>query len=84
MKDVYISVADLTTYMQEKYFKDKDMVSIDDIMYAFEDLDSEYEKLKEEYEDFKNEVEENWRPISPSEMYGIDDQDFLDERIVGR
>ena len=84
MKDVYISVADIPTYMQEKYFKNKDMISIDDILWAFEDLDSDYENLKEEYEDFKKDVEDNYRVLSPSEMYGIDDQDFLDERIVGR
>ena len=59
-------------------------ISIDDILWAFEDLDSDYENLKEEYEDFKKDVEDNYRVLSPSEMYGIDDQDFLDERIVGR
>lgn len=84
MKDVYISVADLPTYIEEKFFKNKDMISIDDLAWALEDLYDDYEKLQEEYDDFKKDVEDNYRVLSPSEMYGIDDQDFLDERIIGR
>lgn len=43
----------------------------------YSDLYDEYEHLKEELEDLKQDLEDNYKPISASEMYDIDDEDFM-------
>ena len=44
----------------------------------YSDLYYEYERLQEEFEDFKQEVEDNYKPISKAEMYGVTDKDFIE------
>lgn len=68
MENVYISVAELSSWMQEKYFKDKDMISIEDLLWEFENLDSEYDHMKEEFEDFKSDVEDNYKFVGMEEQ----------------
>ena len=48
MNNVYISTNELTEWIIDKYFRNKDLVSIDDLIGLIEDLDSEVEKLNEE------------------------------------
>lgn len=77
MTEVYIKVNELPSWLVKKYFDEKDFYSIAELIAIIEDIDSDKERLEEELEDLKRDVEDNYRPISPEEMYGIDDRDFM-------
>ncbi len=55
---------------------DKDLISINDLLGIIQDLYYENERIKEEFEDFKRQVEDNYKPLSPYELYGISERDF--------
>ena len=76
MDNVYIKVENLNKWVS-KYFEDKDIISIDDLLGKFEDLIDELEEVKTDYEDFKQNVEDNYKPIPISEQLDISDRDFL-------
>lgn len=77
MTEVYVKVNELPSWLVKKYFDEKDFYSIAELIAIIEDVDSDKERLEEELEDLKRDVEDNYRPISPEEMYGIDDRDFM-------
>lgn len=56
MDKVYIDKGELNSWVA-KYFPNRDLISIDDLIGVIEDLDSELEYLKEEKEenDYPNE-----------------------------
>lgn len=58
MNELYIKVEDLG-YL-DKYFKDKDIITLDRLIAKMEDLDAELEAVKEEYEDFKETVKDSY------------------------
>ena len=76
MDNVYIKTQDVNKWIG-KYFPNKDLISIDDLIGCIEDLDSEVERLKEKYEDLEQDLEDNYRPIPVSEQVGISDRDFI-------
>ena len=53
MDDVYIKATDVNTWIS-KYFKNKDLVSVGDLIGIIEDLDIEIDRLKDEIKDLKN------------------------------
>ena len=59
MDNVYIKKDDLNRWIG-KYFPNKDLISIDDLLSTIEELDADYEHLKEEFDDFKQNVEDNY------------------------
>lgn len=59
MNNVYIKKDDLNRWIG-KYFLNKDLISIDDLLSTIEELDADYEHLKEEFDDFKQNVEDNY------------------------
>lgn len=75
MNDVYIKKDDLTQWIA-KYFN-KDIISIADLISCIEDLDGEIENLSDEIASLKQDIEENYKPISKEEMYGISEDDFI-------
>jgi len=62
MEYVYILKEDLNRWVG-KYYPNKDLVSVDDLLTTIETLDEELTKLKEEFEEFKQNVEENYKQI---------------------
>lgn len=60
MDSVYIKKDDLNRWIG-KYFPNKDLISIDDLLSTIEELDADYEHLKEEFDDFKQNVEDNYK-----------------------
>lgn len=40
------------------------------------DLLLEIDRLEEKYKDFEQEVEDNYKPYTKEEMYGVSDRDF--------
>ena len=74
MDNVYLKVEDLGWI--KKYFTQKDLITIDDLIAEMEDLAGELEAVKEEYEDYQEQVRDNYKPISEYKMYGLNEGDF--------
>ena len=72
---VYIKVEDLNKWVA-KYFKNKDLITVDDLIATIEDLDSEVDDLKEKLEQSENDKLENYRPIPVSEQYDMGECNF--------
>lgn len=68
MEDVLIKIKD-TGY--EKYFENKDMVSVEELLNALENALDEKETIKQEFEEFKQEVEDNYKPIQENYDYEL-------------
>ena len=79
MEQVYIVIKDMNEcflkHYLEKRFK-KDLISIDELLGLTEDLIGEVDSLEEQLEDLKQDLHDNYKPISASEMYDIDDRYF--------
>lgn len=76
MKDIYVDLRTQNKSMREA-FKNKDLVSVYDLLDKIEDLTFELEAVKEEYEDFKKDVEDNYKYMPIDEQVGISDRDFI-------
>ena len=61
MSEIYIKTTDLPTWLVEKHFKNKDLISILDLVEALEDVTDDLEHIKEIDEDFKEVVEVNYK-----------------------
>lgn len=59
-----------------KNYTDKDIISVEDLVAIIEELGYECGSLEERIEDLENDIENNYRPISPYEMYGVSERDF--------
>ena len=77
MDEIYIKTTDLSTWMKVKYFKNKDLVSVEELIGLIEDIDDDLEALQEKYDDVEQDLHDNYKPISHAEMYGISDCDFI-------
>lgn len=55
----------------------KDTITLQELLEKYDELKSDYDNLNEEYENYKQVVKDNYKMISPSEMYGISDRDFI-------
>lgn len=73
MVETFIRREDLNKWVA-KYF-DRDLISIDELLSVIEDLDDENESLKDQINNLEEDIRENYRPISPSEMYGVSERD---------
>lgn len=76
MKDIYINLRTQSKTIKEN-FKNKDFISVDELLDKFEDLIFELEAVKEEYNDFKKDVEDNYKYMPIDEQVGISDRDFI-------
>lgn len=75
MENVYIKVEDMNKWVA-KYFPNKDLVTIEDLLSVIEDLDSELSNKEEEYKELENNLHDNYKPISAYDMYGISEKEF--------
>ena len=76
MNEVYLKVDELG-WVSDYYFKNKDIITIEELVGALEDAICEKERIEEKYKDYKQNVEDNYRRIPESEMYGVYDSDFM-------
>lgn len=60
MDEVYIRTQDMTRWVAERYFNNKDFITLDEFYRAFEELSCDYENLEEEIQNLKNEDEEHY------------------------
>lgn len=77
MNEVFIKVADFE--LLKKYFKNYDIVSIDELCGLVEELDYEIERLEEKIRDMQDDIEQYYEPkkFNPYEEYGISERDFI-------
>lgn len=73
MENIYIKTSELSNWFAEKHFKDKDLISVLDLICLAENLDSDYEKRTEEYEDLIEDVRDNYKFIGMKEAVGYDE-----------
>lgn len=52
-------------------------IPVEMLMAAIEDLLIEVDRLEEKYKDFEQEVEDNYKPYTKEELYGVSDRDFI-------
>lgn len=74
MDNVFIKKEELNEWIA-KYFKEN-LISIDDLLRLLEDLDYKIGCLEEEFEDYKQMIKDNYEPISPYRMYGVNENEF--------
>lgn len=70
MDQVYINKQDINRWVG-KYFPNKDLISIGDLLGVIEDLDLDVYRLNEKYEDLERDLEDNYRHLSVSEQIGL-------------
>lgn len=79
--DVDVKLGDLRIEVPQFY---KSMIgnytTINELFEIVDDLVYQKNKLQEEFDDYKQNVEDNYRPYSPAELYGITDEDFYEDR----
>ena len=77
MKDlVYVDLRNENKWIRE-IFRNKDLVTIEEMLTKIEDLNEELEDTQEKFEDFKRDVEDNYRRLEVSEQLDISDKDFM-------
>lgn len=53
----------------KRIFKNKDLISIKDLLSKIEELDDDKEYLEDRIKDMEQDIEDNYKPISKSEQY---------------
>ena len=78
MENIYVDMRE-QGFTLSRHFKNKDLVSVEDILIELEEVIDELENLKEEFEDYKEYVQDNYREIPYSEQIGYNPRDFYEE-----
>lgn len=73
-ENIYINLKNTNQWIQKCF--DRDLVSIEELLGVIEDLGDELEHWKEKYEDLEQDLQDNYKPISHFEEYGISESDF--------
>ena len=79
MEHIYIDMRE-QGFTLSRHFKNKDMVSVEDVLKELEQVIDDLEDEKEKFKEYQRDVEDNCRPIPMSEHLGIDDRDFYEDR----
>ena len=56
MNEVYIRTQDMARWVAEKYFNNKDFITLDEFYRIFEELSDDYDRLKEENEQLEEAI----------------------------
>lgn len=78
MENIYVDMRE-QGYTLARYFKSKDLVSVEEILDELVEVIDELENLQEEFEDYKEYVQDNYREIPYSEQIGYNPRDFYEE-----
>lgn len=78
MDKFYIDIREQSLQIQ-RIFKNKDIISVEDLIAKIEELDDDLSNTEEKLEDLKQDLEDNYEPkkIDPYEEYGVSRYDFL-------
>lgn len=77
MENIYIDMRE-QGFTLSNYFKNKDLVSVEDILSELEEVIDELEDVKEKFKDYQREVEDNYKPISYAEQVGFNERDYYE------
>ena len=72
MENVYIKTDSYT--LLKKYFKNQDLISIEDLITLIDDLSYDVNKMSEEYENLLQDVRDNYKFIDTREAIGYDER----------
>lgn len=77
-KDLYMRISDLTSTDYEGLVLNDDLFYVESksVESMFQDMFCEIDSLEEKIEDMEDNIRDNYRPISPYEMYGVSERDF--------
>ena len=75
MEKVYIKIKDT---IFEELFKNKDIVSIEEVLTELENLMYENKSLEDKIGELENDIENNYelKPYDPYDFYGVSREDF--------
>lgn len=76
MEDIFINIS--KDYWLQSFFKDKDLITLEDLFNLIENLDGQVMELKEKVQDLETDIKEHYKsiPFDPYEEYGISEKDF--------
>ncbi len=57
MENIYIKTDELSLYIKNKYCKDKDIISLDYLLWIIDEQQDEIDRLEEEKEDLQNSLD---------------------------
>lgn len=72
MENIYIKTENYA--LLKKYFKDKDLISIEDLIALIDDLSYDVERMTEEYKDLLQDLRDNYKFIGMEEAVGYDEK----------
>lgn len=77
-KDLYMRISNLTNTDYEGLVLNDDLFYVESksVESMFQDMFCEIDSLEEKIEDMEDNIRDNYRPISPYEMYGVSERDF--------
>jgi hypothetical protein len=84
MEDIYLKIKDVFSNGEiediDRYayqnLRSKDLMTISDLICIVEELVGKCESLEEDLEHEIQDKRDNYKPLSPYEMYGISESDF--------
>lgn len=75
IEDLKIDLRGCNKWISDRFPK-QDLITFEDFIGDYQDLISENEQLREQIGDLEKDIEDNYEPISPNRMYGINESDF--------
>lgn len=63
MDEIFMRTLTLPEWLINKYFKEKEFYSIDELIAIIEDLDADLSKMTEMYKDLLEDMQENYKFI---------------------
>lgn len=61
MNNIFIKTSEIAIWVADKYFKGKDLVSIDEILCALENATDDLDHMIEKYDDLSQDLHDNYK-----------------------
>lgn len=75
MDNIYIDMRE-QGFTLSNYYKNKDLVKLEDILSDFEQAIDDMEALQEKFDDYKEYVKDNYKELSQAELIGFNEKDY--------
>lgn len=67
---VYLKTSTLNSWIIDKYFPEKDLVTVEELINVIEELDGELDHIREQLEDIIQDRDDNYKRKSVEEQIG--------------